>query len=255
MKVALASLCFQKGDVEGNLAAHLDALTTFADAGCNLAVFPEMSLTGYIDPANRAHRTLSVDPIAPEIDRIIRASRDLDIGVLFGIAETNDHGKPFIAQIYAANGVVAGVYRKRHLGEDEDEFASGSDSFVGEFRGLRFGVAICADMDADDEFSYAGQRGADVVFHPSAPGLYGERRKDDASWQRGLDWWRGACIAAHGKRARRLGLPIAVATHSGATFDEDFPGWAALFDATGEIVDELPDWQAESLYIDLEKGL
>jgi predicted amidohydrolase len=112
-------------------------------------------------------------------------------------------------------------------------------------------VAVCADYDVADEFVAAASSGAKVVFHPSAPGLYGPRRETDEDWQRGFDWWRTSCIEAHGRRASELGLSIAVCTQAGMTFDEDFPGWAALFGPDWEIVAELPDWQAGTLVVDV----
>jgi predicted amidohydrolase len=46
----LAAIRCDKGDVDGNLATHLRLLRSAAAAGCDLAVFPEMSLTGSVDP-------------------------------------------------------------------------------------------------------------------------------------------------------------------------------------------------------------
>jgi predicted amidohydrolase len=47
----LAAICCQKGDWPANLAAHEEVLARARDAGCQLAAFPEMSLTGSVDPA------------------------------------------------------------------------------------------------------------------------------------------------------------------------------------------------------------
>jgi predicted amidohydrolase len=44
---------------------------------------------------------------------------------------------------------------------------------------------------------------------------------------------------------------LAVCTQAGATFDEDFPGWAALFRPDGKIVDELPDWKPGTLIVEI----
>jgi hypothetical protein len=41
-----------------------------------------------------------------------------------------------------------------------------------------------------------------------------------------------------------------VCGQAGSTFDEDVPGWAALFGPDGEIVTELPDWQAANLILE-----
>jgi predicted amidohydrolase len=52
VRALLAALRCPKGDVAGNLAAHVRLLSDAASAGCDLAVFPEMSLTGSVDPAS-----------------------------------------------------------------------------------------------------------------------------------------------------------------------------------------------------------
>ena len=54
MRALLAAIRCHKGDLERNLAAHLGLLTEAKAKGCELALFPEMSLTGSADPA--AHR-------------------------------------------------------------------------------------------------------------------------------------------------------------------------------------------------------
>jgi predicted amidohydrolase len=51
MRVMLAALNAQKGDPEGNLARHLAVLDQARAQGCDVAVFPELSLTGSVHPA------------------------------------------------------------------------------------------------------------------------------------------------------------------------------------------------------------
>ena len=51
MRVLLAAVDAQKGDLDGNLARHLAVLEQARAQGCDLAVFPEFSLTGRSTPA------------------------------------------------------------------------------------------------------------------------------------------------------------------------------------------------------------
>ncbi|MGH2816254.1 MAG: nitrilase-related carbon-nitrogen hydrolase, partial [Actinomycetota bacterium] len=46
MRVLLAAVDAQKGDLDGKLARHLAVLKQARAQGCDLAVFPEFSLTG-----------------------------------------------------------------------------------------------------------------------------------------------------------------------------------------------------------------
>ena len=61
MRILLAALNAQKGDLDGNLARHLAVLERARVQGCDVAVFPEFSLTGSVDPRRHPERTLTVD--------------------------------------------------------------------------------------------------------------------------------------------------------------------------------------------------
>ncbi len=249
MRALLAAINCQKGDIERNLRTHQAIVEEASKHHCAIAVFPEMSLTGYLDPRRDDHNPIPLD--AEAVAAMCDLSQESRIAVLFGISEANGADLPFITQVYARDGRIDAVYRKRHLGENElGLYAPGTESTIGLIDSDPFGIAVCADRDQPDEFEFAARSGASVVFHPSAPGLWG-RRTDEASWRAGFDWWRDTCIEIHGRRAKRLGISIAVATQAGATGDEDFPGWAGLIGPDGEIKAELPDWNAGTLVIDV----
>ncbi len=249
MRALLAAINCQKGDIELNYTTHAEAVAEAAAERCEMAVFPEMSLTGYLNIKRPGHVPISLQ--SEPVQRMADLSGESGVALLFGIVEASGQELPYITQVYAANGEVQAVYRKRHLGEGEPGlFIEGDVSVVAGSASDLFGIAICADYEVPDEFEYAAKNGARTVFHPSAPGLWG-RRTDEASWQSGFDWWRGSCIDNHGKRAKELGISIAVVGQAGVTDDEDFPGWAAVFGPDGEIKAELPDWRAANLVVEL----
>jgi predicted amidohydrolase len=219
-----------------------------ASAGCQLAVFPEMSLTGSADPAASPERLISLDH--PAVAELAGASAGKGVGVCFGVAERGPDDRPYITQVFAAAGRVVGVQRKRHLGEDEGGYAQAAESAVFEHAGTRFGVAICAEAGFDAPFDAAAAAGASLVLFPAAPGLYG-RRTDEASWQRGFSWWEGSALGDARRHARRLGLWIAMAGQAGTTAGEDFPGLAALVRPNGSVAARLPDWHPGVLTVDV----
>ena len=47
LRIAACQLNTVVGDLDGNLAAVLEALDAAEAAGCDLALFPELALTGY----------------------------------------------------------------------------------------------------------------------------------------------------------------------------------------------------------------
>lgn len=248
MRCLLAAIRCGKGDVAGNLAAHLRLMAEAALAGCQLAVFPEMSLTGAADPAAAPERLITLDH--PAVARLAGASQQIDIGVCFGVAERAPAGEACITQVVAAGGRVAGVQRKRHLGGGEEAYTAASGSAVFEHAGVRFAIAICAEAGFDAPFDAAAAAGARLVVFPAAPGLRG-RRTDEASWRQGLSWWEGCGLADARRQARRLGLWIALAGQAGSTADEDFPGLAALVCPDGSVAARLPDWRAGTLTVDI----
>ena len=89
------------------------------------------------------------------------------------------------------------------------------------------------------------------MLFPAAPGLYGPRRADEASWRRGFSWWEGSSLGDAARHARRCGLWIAQAGQAGATEDEDFPGLAALTSPDGEVTARLPGWHPGTHVVDI----
>lgn len=248
VRCLLAAITCQKGDVAGNLAAHLAVLADASSAGCELVLFPEMSLTGSADPAASPEHLIGLEH--PAAARLARASGESGTAVCFGLAERHPDGQPHITQVFAAGGRVTGVQRKRHLGEGEEAYTPGQGSAVFSHAGVRFGVAICAESGHDGPFDDAAAAGARLMLFPAAPGLYG-RRTDEASWQRGHSWWEGCGLADARRHARRRGLWVALAGQAGSTVDEDFPGLAALVQPDGTVTGRLPDWRPGLLTVDI----
>jgi len=244
----LAALRCEKGDITGNLAAQLRLLADARSAGCQLAVFPEMSLTGSADPATHPERLITLDH--PAVGRLARASGETGVAVCFGLAERSPAGQPYITQAVAASGRLLGVQRKRRLGEGEEAFIAATGTGVFGLAGVCFGVAICAEAGFDAPFDDAAAGGAGLMLFPAAPGLHG-RCTDEASWRRGFGWWETSSLGDAGRHARRLGLWVALAGQAGATADEDFPGLAAVVAPDGSVTARLPDWREGVLVADI----
>lgn len=248
MRSLLAAIRCEKGDLDTNLSSHLSLLASAASAGCDLAVFPEMSLTGSADPGTHPEHLVTLDH--PAVTALSQATATAGVAAVFGIAERTAAGVPRITQVVAADGRLLGVQRKRHLGEGEEAFTAADESEVFDVGAVRFGIAICAESGFDAPFDAAAAAGARLVVFPAAPGLYG-RRTDEASWRSGHAWWEGCGLADARRHAARLGLWIALAGQAGSTLDEDFPGLAALVDPDGAVAARLPDWRPGTLVVDI----
>ena len=142
-------------------------------------------------------------------------------------------GAPYIAQVFAAAGQVAGVQRKRHLGAGEEAFTAATCGPL--TPGPGSGWPICAESGrAPFDAAAAGARlcrGPRPVRAAHRGTFLGD----------GFAWWSGADARRH---ARRLGLWIGVLAGQAhfIAVDEDFPGLAALVGPDwGGVTARLPD--------------
>jgi len=237
VRVLLASIECDTTDVEANLSRHVALLERARQERCDLAVFPEFSLTGSVDPLSHPERAVSLE--GEVVRRLVAATGRLGVPALFGIAERSADTFS-ITQVHAWAGRILGLQRKRHLGPDEVGYTADGESTLFELGAFRFAAVICAEAEVDFTWDAAVSAGAHAVFLCSAPGLYG-RRESAAAWRSGFTWWEQRGLGAARAQAQRCGLWVGMATQAGSTSDEDFPGLGALVSPAGEVVDRLPD--------------
>ena len=106
MRILVAAVEAQKGDLDGNLARHRAVLEQARAQGCQLAVFPELSLTGSVDPGARPERALPVE--SEPVRALLAATSRTGVAALFGLAE-RDRGAFHITQLYGHDGRLGGV--------------------------------------------------------------------------------------------------------------------------------------------------
>lgn len=254
LKIALAQMRCEKGDWEGNLRRTEQFMAEAAAQGCDVAVFPEMGLSGYCFDQRYTQAARPLD--SPWVRRFARLTALYRIAASGGFIEANGRDRPFVTQVLAQNGCLMGVYRKVHIVDDEAQlFSPGTKMPVFKLcirdKELTCALAICADSDRPDLFTEFARKGARVVFHSSAPGLY-TRRTDEASWRASYDWYRSYLGERLPGYARDNKLAIAVATQCGATVDEDFPGGSFVFGRDGSCLACTEDHQEALLVYELD---
>src|SRR4051812_37020238 len=85
VKVLLAAITCEKGDIDGNLARHCEVLAEARRHGCDVAVFPEFSLTGSVDPVAHPERAITLGH--PAVAILTDTAADHGVAALFGIGE------------------------------------------------------------------------------------------------------------------------------------------------------------------------
>lgn len=251
LTVGLVQMRCEKGALDENLASIRASLQAGCSQGVDIMCFPEMSITGSINPRQSPRAVLSLD--GPEVARFAGLTADLPMTALAGLVEANPGGKPFITQVVAHGGRIVGVYRKQTIAWDEvDWFAPGATGAVFRHPKVTYGIAICADIETPQLFSGYARQGAHLVFEAAAPGLYGPQETRD--WQAGYQWWQGECSRKPGQYARDNALFIAVATQVGRTRDEDFPGGGYVFGPDGTCLASTSTWCEGIVYAHLSAG-
>ena len=150
MNIALAQIAPKLGDVEANVALHLEVLEKARKKRAGLVVFPELGLTGYT--LKDLTEEVALDPARdPNFQRIVAATKGLSAVVGFVEESPADRGLFFNAAAFIADGRLAHVHRKVYLPtnglfEEAKFFAPGRELRAFEAPFGRAGLLICRDF-------------------------------------------------------------------------------------------------------------
>jgi len=148
VRVALAQIAPQLGQLDANLERHHALLAEARGAGADLVVFPELGLTGYQLQDLAAEVALRLDD--QRIADLAGATRGCSAVVSF-VEESADH-RLFIAAALLEDGEIRHVHRKLFLPTyglfDERRFFAAGDLLraVPSRLGPGIGIGICEDF-------------------------------------------------------------------------------------------------------------
>jgi predicted amidohydrolase len=139
------------------------------DQGCELILFPELIVTGYLAPAEIAPLAEPVD--GPSVQTLSQAVRKLGIAIAFGLAELDERRQVrYNAMIVLdSQGQIAGCYHKMHLWDTEKQWAQGGDRVaLFEVGGVPCSGWICYDTRFPELARLAALGGVDLCLVPTA---------------------------------------------------------------------------------------
>jgi NAD+ synthase (glutamine-hydrolysing) len=240
LRVALCQIDTTAGDLSGNADRVLAALAEAEDAGCDLAVFPELALTGY-PPEDLLLKPGFIADNRRALSRVADATRRCAAVVGFVDEGRDLHD----AAAVCAGGEIRAVYRKRNLPnyavfDEQRYFAPGTgESPLVEIGGVRVGVSICEDaFSPTGPIAAQAAGGAELVVNINASPYYANRLAE-----------RERMLAT---RASDASCALVYVNQVGGQDELVFDGASMVFDAHGGLVTRARQFVEETVVCDVE---
>jgi NAD+ synthase (glutamine-hydrolysing) len=228
------------GDLAGNVQRILAALAEAEAAGCDVALFPELAITGYppedllLKPGFIADNRIALDQVAAATGRcaavvgFVDAERDL-----------------FNAAAVCARGEVLAIYRKRLLPnyavfDEQRYFAPGAgDPTLVRIAGVRTGISICEDAwSPGGPIADQAAGGAELILNLNASPYYAGRLAE-----------RERMLAT---RAADASCALVYVNQVGGQDELVFDGASMVFDNDGDLITRAPQFAEHLLVVDLD---
>jgi NAD+ synthase (glutamine-hydrolysing) len=240
IRIAACQIDSVVGDLDGNVERIVAALRDAEDQGADLAIFPELAVTGYppedllMKPGFVADNRAALEKVAAATGRCAAVVGFVDL----------DRDLANAAAV-CVDGKIAGVYRKRLLPNyavfDEQRYfrARVGDPVLYDIAGARVGVSICEDAwGPSGAIAEAVAGGAEIVVNINASPFHAGKQLD-----------REAMI---GTRAADAACPVAYVNLVGGQDELVFDGGSFVVDAEGGLVARAPQFVSHLLVTDVE---
>lgn len=164
MRALLGQIPIASGDVARNVATIVEAIEAAPEA--DLAVFPELALTGY--DLSRVDR-LAIPEGDAALDPVREAARRVGTAVVVGFAERRGRELVDSLACIGEDGAWRATARKLQLfGEERGVFAPASELLVVELAGRLVAPLVCFDIEFPEPARAAALAGAEVLVTAAA---------------------------------------------------------------------------------------
>ncbi|MDQ3147430.1 MAG: amidohydrolase [Actinomycetota bacterium] len=243
MRIALAQVDCDLGDVEANLARARVVVAEAKDRGAELVVFPELTLTGY--SLGQVGEDVSLPADDPRLTELAG-----ELAVVIGFAERG-RLHTYNSAAYLAGGELRLVHRKLYLTtydiyEERKHFSPGQAlrSFpLGERDDERGAILICNDAWQPALPFLAVQDGASVLLVMANSAASPSPELFDTSI-----YWRDI----NRVYARMYESVVVFVNRVGEEGELSFWGRSSVIDCTGEVVAEAPAAEEALLVVDVD---
>ena len=239
MRVALAQINATVGDIPGNEAKVREQLARAREAGAQLALFPELAVTGY-PPEDLLLKEHFLADARAAVERI--AADAQGIVAVVGFPERADD--VYNAAAVLTDGGLQAIYRKVNLPnygvfDELRYFQRGPGGAMIDVDGVKVGLTICEDIWVPGPpMTDEALAGARLVLNISA-----------SPYQAGKGRQREQMIA---QRARDSLAAVAFCALVGGQDELVFDGHSFVVDHDGEVIARAPQFAEELLVCDID---
>ena len=240
LRIAGCQINTRVGDLDGNVARILDALRSAEEADCDLAVFPELAVTGY-PPEDLLLKPGFIRDVQQAVEAVAAATGTCV--AVFGFVDADRD--LYNAAAVCAGGEVIGVYHKRELPNyavfDELRYFARGPAAQQLYRvgGVTVGVSICEDSwNPNGPIADQADSGAELIVNlnasPYAAGKLGQRERMLAT------------------RAADASCALVYVNQVGGQDELVFDGASMVFDAEGLLLARAAQFREEVMICDVE---
>ena len=242
IRVAACQINTVVGDLGGNVDRTLAALAEAEGAGSDLAVFPELTLTGY-PPEDLLGRPAFVEDNLAALAAVVAGTGAC--AAVVGYVDVAPSGRLWNAAALCRDGEVLGRYVKRILPnygvfDEQRWFAAGTGpAVVAVVAGVPVGTTICEDMwFPDGPMADQAAAGARLLVNLNAS-PYSRGRREER-------------LAVLARRTEETGCAIVYVNQVGGQDELVFDGASVVVDAEGAVVAGARQFVEEVLVVDVE---
>ncbi len=230
------------GDLDGNVSRTLAALAAAERSGADLAVFPELTVTGY-PPEDLLGRPAFVEDNLAAFATVAAATGEC--AAVVGYVDVAPSGRLLNAAALCRGGQVLARYVKRILPnygvfDEQRWFAAGEGgATLVEVAGIPVGITICEDMwFPGGPMADQAEAGARLLVNLNAS-PYSRGRREER-------------LAVLGERAAETGCAIVYVNQVGGQDELVFDGASLVVDAGGSVVAGARQFAEDVLIADLD---
>ena len=176
-RIKVASICPRMGlcDPRRNIATLEQWCIRAKDAGADLALFPEMFISGYVEQfmidtghASREQFLAQAEPVpGPSTQRLEQISSELGMFICAGLLEQDGDKRYNTQVIIDPQTGYLGRYRKVHVGGSEEWFATPGDDWpIFDVGGVPTGILLCRDKSHPEAARILAIEGACLLLVP-----------------------------------------------------------------------------------------